>query len=198
MPSISPQGVVLRAVITEALSKGGETFEDLLELIQDDKRVTDATDTVHASIRATLGQMAKNDLVEKRKGTWYLIPQHEPVKPPNGTGPRPSGVLASGSSARVELPAYQQKRAGVCITFESTPALIENVFSVEFKIGTNWIPVPLFTNTRFCVGPERPRWASNQTTYAGVSSIKVTLKTGEQNDYPHDANIPVTIAELEI
>lgn len=172
---------------------GGMEFEPLTVKMMDEPDIDQLTNDIAATVRASLGFMARDNLVEKRRNTWYVC---GPVTPPTTNGPRPSGTVAAAVQGRVELPAFQQKRDGRTITLESTPALLDNVFSVELKLPGGWFPVPLFQDMRICIGPERPRWSPEQTTFSGVTLIKVVFKNGQTAEYPINDNSPVTVAPL--
>jgi biotin operon repressor len=108
-------------------------------------------------------------------------------------GKNGSGRLTEHASRKVALPEYMRSRSAITLFIEHSPTEVEGVMRLEMQIGGIWIPISVSSSLRICVGDDIPRWSATQEVYNGVTAFRVTLRSGEQNDYAHNPQIPITV-----
>lgn len=136
-------------------------------------------------------------LIRLERGV-YSIPPHS-TEAPNGSNGSEGGhqvkpfkpVERLGRT--VQLPEYMRTRSSVTVFVEQSPIEIENVLRLELCIGNQWIAIPVSGDMRVCVGTDIPRWSENQETYTNIGAYRLTFKNGEQGEYPHNPEVPLTI-----
>lgn len=133
-------------------------------------------------------------LIKNGRGQ-YEVPSN------SNAAPNPARVIApKNGSAAVEtvkrqttIPEYIKGRHAVTLFVERSPEELENVMRLELCIGGAWIPIPLMSDLRLCVGDDVPRYSATQETYNGVKSFRVTYANGAQSEISHNPDEPFTV-----
>lgn len=147
--------------------------------------------------------IAEGKIQRVSKGNYILCSENVPspvsaianIQPPpapptsNGNGHH----LAESSSRKVALPEYMRGRPAITLFVERSPEEIENVMRLELQIGGMWLALPIQGDIRLCTGNDIPRYSAQQETYTGVTAFRVTTRAGEQFDYAHNAQMPLTV-----
>lgn len=171
---------------------------DLLDAIQAGHTVSEMATLIGVSVNHTivlLGELIAAGQVERLSKGRYVV-KVPTVKNTNGIRPfSPNGGshLAESTSRKVQLPDYMRTRTAVTLFVERSPEEIEGVFRLELCIGGNWIPIPITSDLRLCVGDDVPRWSPTQEVYADVKAFRITQRDGSQSDYPHNPDMPFTV-----
>lgn len=165
----------------------------------------------HVGLHQTTVSVCINELIAEGKiqrvgkGNYILCSENVPapvsatmnIKPPpklsptlsNGNGNHP----AESSSRKVTLPEYMRGRPAITVFVERSPEEIEGVMRLEISVGGIWLAIPIQGDIRLCVGNEIPRYSAHQETYTGVAAFRVTTRTGDQYDYAHNPQMPLTV-----
>lgn len=97
-------------------------------------------------------------------------------------------------SRRVEIPDFMKARPPVIVALSYGEDEIENVLKLELlpKDG-RWFAVPCPTSLRLYLGQGTPRWSPTQESYERIEAYRLTFSNGEQKQYGHNPDDPLTI-----
>lgn len=170
--------------IIEAVQAGHSTSE-IAVLIGKEANYT-------SSLLTELVQEGK--LTRLGKGKYAVktaVPNTNGIRPYAQNGSTPH--MAESVSRRVMLPDYMKTRAAITLYVERSPEEIEGVMRLELCVNGAWLPIPVTSDLRLCVGDDIPRWSATQEVYNDVKAFRITRRDGSQAEYPHNAAVPLTV-----
>lgn len=182
-----------------------QLHEDILVGFQGDMKAADiwkALDIKEGFFYALVKELiAAGKLERVGTGDYRVCSDSTETKLPTGTPlpgrkvavPERGSLLIERDHRKVNIPAFLKARRPVTLFIELSPLEVESVFSLEVEMGGIWIPIELPADKRLSFDSEEPRWSPAQTTYNGVTGIRVTYANGDQYDYVHNPTYPLTM-----
>lgn len=197
----------------------GNMRKDVVDAIREGYQVSEISDLLgiqRQTLYNVLSDLVKAGALVRLERGAYKIPDHsteapatngnspaklnikhfngtEPKENTNGNGNGNGSHPTENASRKVALPEYMRGRPAITVFVERSPEEIEGVLRLEIQMNGNWFAIPIQGDIRLCVGNEIPRYSANQETYTGVSAFRVTTRAGEQFDYAHNPQMPLTI-----
>lgn len=173
--------------------------QDLMDAVQAGHTISEMATLVGMSenyVSTLLTELIKAGKLERVGRGQYAVKSvpanSNGIRPysPNGNGKH---HLAESTSRKVQLPDYMRTRAAVTLFVERSPEEIEGVLRLELCIAGAWLPIPVTSDLRLCVGDDVPRWSATQEVYDGVKAFRVTQRDGSQAEYTHNPDMPFTV-----
>jgi Predicted transcriptional regulator len=154
------------------------------------KEIALLLDLKPANVDYYLQRLKKEGVIASASRGEYVVVDRDERPSPSASR---TSALPEHASRKVAIPDYMRSRNAVTLYVEHSPTEVENVMRLELQIGGMWIPIPVSTDLRVCVGDDIPRWSATQEVYSGVTAMRVTLRNGEQNDFAHNPRVPITV-----
>lgn len=164
----------------------GHTVEEMATLIG----------VSHAHTGVLLKELIAAGKIRRLSKGKYIVATPQPssangIRPYAQNGSTPH--MAESVSRRVMLPNYMKTRAAITLYVERSPEEIEGVMRLELCVNGAWLPIPVTSDLRLCVGDDIPRWSATQEVYNDVKAFRITRRDGSQAEYPHNAAVPLTV-----